>query len=87
MTRECHVRFCERLGVRLPGATLPTGTRKGASFPLGACIGLLSPTEHRTHRRTLPKNGCAVHLSGLDLNCPTQRATAETYRGATWVKR
>ena len=26
MTRECHVRFCERLGVRLPGATLPTGT-------------------------------------------------------------
>jgi hypothetical protein len=23
MTRECHVRFCERLGVRLPGATLP----------------------------------------------------------------
>ena len=28
----------------------PTGTRKGASFPLGACIGLLSPTEHRTDR-------------------------------------
>src|ERR1700722_1957223 len=26
MTRECHVRFCERLGVRLPGATLPTRT-------------------------------------------------------------
>jgi len=24
MTRECHVRFCERLGVKLPGATLPT---------------------------------------------------------------
>jgi hypothetical protein len=23
MTRECHVRFCERLGVKLPGATLP----------------------------------------------------------------
>ncbi len=28
MTRECHVRFCERLGVRLPGATLPLGTSK-----------------------------------------------------------
>ena len=27
MTRECHVRFCERLGVGLPGATLPPGTR------------------------------------------------------------
>jgi hypothetical protein len=26
MTRECHVRFCERLGVKLPGATLPTET-------------------------------------------------------------
>ena len=25
MTRECHVRFCERLGVKLSGATLPTG--------------------------------------------------------------
>ena len=24
MTRECHVQFCERLGVKLPGATLPT---------------------------------------------------------------
>jgi len=23
MTRECPVRFCERLGVKLPGATLP----------------------------------------------------------------
>src|SRR5580658_6951651 len=23
MTRECHVRFCERLGVKLPGATHP----------------------------------------------------------------
>src|SRR6202035_3877516 len=26
MTRECHVRFCERLGVKFPGATLSTGT-------------------------------------------------------------
>ena len=26
MTRECHVRFCERLGVKLPGATLPPPT-------------------------------------------------------------
>jgi hypothetical protein len=26
MTRECHVRFCERLGVKLPGATLPPAT-------------------------------------------------------------
>ena len=28
MTRECHVRFCERLGVKLPGATLPLMTKK-----------------------------------------------------------
>ena len=48
---------------------------------------MLSPTEHRTDRRTLPKNGCAVHLNGLDLNCSTQRAIAETYRGATWMNR
>jgi hypothetical protein len=26
MTRECHVRFSERLGVKIPVATLPTGT-------------------------------------------------------------
>ena len=26
MTRECPVRFCERLGVKLPGATHPPGT-------------------------------------------------------------
>lgn len=26
MTRECRVRFCERLGVKLPGATLPAMT-------------------------------------------------------------
>jgi len=31
--RECHVRFCERLGVRLPGATLPLETQKLASLP------------------------------------------------------
>ena len=30
MTRECHVRFCERLGVKLPGATLPTGIQNSA---------------------------------------------------------
>ena len=30
MTRECPVRFCERLGVKLLGATLPPGT----SLPL-----------------------------------------------------
>ncbi len=28
LTRECHVRFCERLGVELYGATLPSGTCK-----------------------------------------------------------
>jgi hypothetical protein len=27
MTRECPVRFCERLEVKLPGATLPTTIR------------------------------------------------------------
>ena len=26
MTRECHVRICEGLGVKFPGATRPTGT-------------------------------------------------------------
>ena len=26
MTRECPVRFCERLGVKLPGATLPANS-------------------------------------------------------------
>jgi len=34
--RECHVRFCERLGVRLPGATLPERTlsRNNQGAPL-----------------------------------------------------
>jgi hypothetical protein len=32
MTRECHVRFCERLGVKLPGATLPGVTRSLETF-------------------------------------------------------
>jgi hypothetical protein len=27
MTRERHVRFCERLGVKLLGATLPAGSK------------------------------------------------------------
>ncbi len=30
MTRECHVRFCERLGVKLPGATLLLPDRENA---------------------------------------------------------
>lgn len=30
MTRECHVRFREGLGVKVPGATLPTGARVSA---------------------------------------------------------
>jgi len=30
MRRESHVRFCERLGVKLPGATLPTPTQECA---------------------------------------------------------
>ena len=34
MTRECHVRFCERLGVRLPGATLPPMTKEEGSIQL-----------------------------------------------------
>jgi hypothetical protein len=36
MTRECPVRFCERLGVQLPGATLP-------SYP--ALYQLLAPPD------------------------------------------
>jgi len=31
MSREAHVQFCERLGVRFPGATLPPGTADRAS--------------------------------------------------------
>jgi hypothetical protein len=27
MTRECHVRICEGLGVKFPGATRPPGTK------------------------------------------------------------
>ena len=45
MTRECHVRFCERLGVRLPGATLPPRTPKiGASR--GWKRALVAPVEN-----------------------------------------
>jgi hypothetical protein len=47
MTRECHVRFCERLGVRLPGATLPTGTRKVVHRSLNERIGDLSLVVNR----------------------------------------
>jgi hypothetical protein len=32
MTRECHVRFCERLGVKIPGATLPPGKSSSAAY-------------------------------------------------------
>ena len=28
MSREAHVQFCERLGAKLPGATLPPATRE-----------------------------------------------------------
>jgi hypothetical protein len=33
MTRECPVRFCERLGVKLPGATLPGESVVGRYVP------------------------------------------------------
>jgi hypothetical protein len=29
MTRECHIRFCERLRVKLPGPTRPGGQHQG----------------------------------------------------------
>jgi type I restriction enzyme, S subunit len=32
MSREAHVRFCERLGVELPGATHPTASRMDAEY-------------------------------------------------------
>ena len=45
MTRECHVRFCERLGVRLPGATLPTETQRTDDTELGERIAMNSSIE------------------------------------------
>ena len=42
MTRECHVRFCERLGVRLPGATLPPGTLEHVVFLSDLWVGAIS---------------------------------------------
>ena len=39
MTRECHVRFCERLGVKFPGATLPTRAQKHARFHFQERVG------------------------------------------------
>jgi hypothetical protein len=33
MTRECQVRFCERLGVQFPGPTRPQRPTEGHSFP------------------------------------------------------
>ena len=55
MTRECHVRFCERLGVKLPGATLPTGTKTQTPTTLNERIGLYATVESRSpvNRRTL----------------------------------
>jgi len=48
MRREVHVRFCERLGVRLPGPTLPFGRcysmRRGRVF-LGT-----TPSKKRVQR-------------------------------------
>ena len=44
MTRGCHVRFCERLGVQFPG---PTRRRRGNSPPYADFfnIGFSVPTQ------------------------------------------
>jgi hypothetical protein len=43
MTRECHVRFCERLGVQFPGAT------RHDIPPVTPIV-----VEHRLHQRICP---------------------------------
>src|SRR6266487_4581899 len=42
MTRECPVRFCERLGVKLPEATLPGEALIGITFVSGNSLTLLN---------------------------------------------
>src|ERR1017187_2352729 len=46
MTRECHVRICEGLGVKFPGATRPTGTPDRRRRVLDECLGDLPLTVH-----------------------------------------
>ena len=68
MTRECHVRFCERLGVRLPGATSRSERRRALSFYFSkACMGIRSTRESSGCRRRL----CRQENVSAALRCET----------------
>src|SRR5215468_8963262 len=50
MTRECHVRICERLGVRVPGPTRRPRAKYGAAkrvYFRGADLVSLKRRQHR----------------------------------------
>ena len=53
MTRECHVRFCERLGVKLPGATLPGVTVTAYKRPIPDLNGAHKLIPGRPHRKSV----------------------------------
>jgi hypothetical protein len=44
MTRECHARFCERLGVQFPGPTRHSRHARHPGVPGSAQVRLFGPT-------------------------------------------
>jgi hypothetical protein len=47
LAADPSVTFCERLGVKLPGVTLPPLTRIGCHLEVDECLGDVAPRQNR----------------------------------------
>jgi hypothetical protein len=65
MTRECQVRFCERLGVKFPGPTRQSRHSDRAPITSGCLKGCLEATSQKARL----VSGLKVHHTGIRLLC------------------
>ncbi len=61
MSREAHVRFCEKLGVKLPWLTRPS-----PATSLTRYSGFDKASNFQS-KKPLNKNGCKTYNSGLQI--------------------
>ena len=73
MTRECHVPFCERLGVRFPGPTRHTDGFALWAKRLEAGVYKIPSGEPGARRREITTEELGALLSGIDLSAATRR--------------
>ena len=71
MTCERHVRFCERLGVKLPGATLPPATLVNPQIVLW--INIEPARNGRRFGDDMSLGSVVLYLAPLDIGEPKCR--------------